>query len=79
VFVAVRDQGPGLSEGDAARLFERYERGAGASSAGGAGLGLAICKTIVQAHGGRIEARSCTPGIEFRIDLPLETPKATNA
>ena len=69
VFIAVRDQGSGLPPDAAQRLFERYERGSGSPS-GGAGLGLAICKTIVEAHGGQIQARSCAPGAEFRIDLP---------
>jgi two-component system, OmpR family, sensor histidine kinase KdpD len=78
VFIAVRDHGPGLPEGDAGRIFERFERGDGARISG-AGLGLAICKTIVQAHGGQIEARRCEPGAEFRIDLPAADPKAANA
>ena len=74
VFIAVRDHGPGLPEGDAGLLFERFERGSGGDHASGAGLGLAICKTIVQAHGGRIEVRRCSPGTEFRIDLPVAAP-----
>jgi two-component system, OmpR family, sensor histidine kinase KdpD len=73
VFVAVRDDGPGLPPGDPAAFFERYRRGAGEARAdsGAAGLGLAICRNIVDAHGGRIEARRCEPGAEFRIDLPV--------
>ena len=71
VFIAVRDHGPGLSDAGAARLFEHYERGNHGTPHGGAGLGLAICKTIVEAHGGQIQARGCDPGCEFRIDLPL--------
>ncbi len=70
VFIAVRDHGPGLPEEDVQRLFHRFERGDGRKPSGGAGLGLAICKSIVQAHGGRIEARRCSPGCEFRVDLP---------
>lgn len=76
VFIAVRDHGPGLPDTDLDRLFDRYERGGDSSRAGGAGLGLAICKTIVQAHGGRIQARRCEPGAEFRIDLPVAAPEA---
>lgn len=71
VFVAVRDCGTGLPPGDPQELFERYRQG---GSAGSAGLGLAICKLVVQAHGGRIEARRCEPGTEFRIDLPAQAP-----
>jgi two-component system sensor histidine kinase KdpD len=76
IFIAVRDHGPGLSDDARARLFERFERG-GDARPHGAGLGLAICKTIIEAHGGRIDAQSEThsrsPGAEFRIDLPART------
>jgi two-component system, OmpR family, sensor histidine kinase KdpD len=70
VFIAVRDHGPGLAVGDVDGLFDRYRQGTGGGASGGAGLGLAICRAIVQAHGGRIEARACEPGTEFRFDLP---------
>jgi two-component system sensor histidine kinase KdpD len=70
VFVAVRDHGRGLAAGDLDALFDRYRQGAGGRKSGGVGLGLAICRAIVQAHGGRIEARQCEPGTEFRFDLP---------
>lgn len=72
VFIAVRDHGPGLPEGDPRTLFERFHQGAapGRGTAGAAGLGLSLCQTIVQAHGGRIDARRCAPGAEFRIELP---------
>ena len=68
--IAVADRGPGLPEGDAARLFERFYRGD--SSAMGAGLGLAICKGVVQAHGGQITARNRDGGgAEFSFTLPI--------
>lgn len=70
VFIAVRDHGPGLDEAQLQSLFNRQRVPEGAGRAGGAGLGLAICRLIVQAHGGRMEARGCDPGLEFRIDLP---------
>jgi two-component system, OmpR family, sensor histidine kinase KdpD len=70
IFIAVRDDGPGLPAGDLAGLFDRYRQGSGSQKNGGAGLGLAICRAIVQAHGGSIEARQCEPGTEFRFDLP---------
>jgi two-component system, OmpR family, sensor histidine kinase KdpD len=77
VFIAVRDHGPGLPAGDLPGLFDRYRQGAdGGSKSGGAGLGLAICRAIVQAHGGRIEARPCEPGTEFRFDLPAAAAPA---
>jgi two-component system sensor histidine kinase KdpD len=75
VFIAVTDDGPGLPPGDLSGFFERYRRGAGSTAdSGAAGIGLAICQTIVQAHGGRIEARRCDQGAEFRIDLPVRDP-----
>jgi two-component system, OmpR family, sensor histidine kinase KdpD len=75
VFLAVRDDGPGLPPGDPAVFFERYRRGAQSfADSGAAGLGLAICRNIALAHGGRIEAHRCEPGAEFRIDLPLAQP-----
>lgn len=51
--IAVADQGPGVSEGDQAHLFERFWRGSNASSEG-AGLGLSIVAEIMQFHGGRV-------------------------
>ncbi|AEG93784.1 candidate histidine kinase, classic [Ramlibacter tataouinensis TTB310] len=69
VFIAVRDHGTGLPPGDPAKLFARWRSAAG-GRAGGTGLGLAICQLCVQAHGGRITAKRCEPGAEFRVDLP---------
>ncbi|WP_137890926.1 DUF4118 domain-containing protein [Ramlibacter sp. 2FC] len=72
LFLAVRDHGPGLPEGDPQTLFERFHQGAMSAhgDAGAAGLGLSLCQTIVQAHGGQIAALRCAPGAEFRIELP---------
>ena len=71
VFVAVRDHGAGLPEGDPSELFARWRKGQG-SRAGGSGLGLAICQLAAQAHGGSVRAKRCEPGAEFRIDLPAQ-------
>lgn len=70
--VVLSDRGPGVSEEDAERLFDKFYRGA-QRAAPGAGLGLAICRGIVEAHGGRIhvEARD-GGGARFVIDLPLD-------
>jgi signal transduction histidine kinase len=59
VMVVVADDGPGISEANMARLFERFFTTRGAS--GGTGLGLAFVRAIAEAHGGTVEARS-TPG-----------------
>jgi two-component system sensor histidine kinase KdpD len=73
VFIAVRDHGPGLPPGNPADLFQRFRRPAVTGDHTGAGLGLFLCQTIAQAHGGRLEARRCTPhpGAEFYLELPL--------
>jgi len=55
VILEVRDRGPGIGREDAERLFERFYRGSAQPSRdGGAGLGLTICRAIMQAHGGTI-------------------------
>jgi two-component system sensor histidine kinase KdpD len=69
VFIAVRDHGPGLGAADPDSLFARYRQGS--DSGGAAGIGLAICRLVVEAHGGTVAAHRCEPGTEFRIDLPL--------
>jgi PAS domain S-box-containing protein len=60
VEITVEDSGPGIPAADLPRIFDRYWRGERASR-DGAGLGLAICKGIVDAHGGKIWVES-TPG-----------------
>jgi two-component system sensor histidine kinase KdpD len=70
VFVAVRDHGPGLAAEQLEHVFDRYAPGGTHAEGGGAGLGLAICKLVAQAHGGRIAVQACEPGTEFRLDLP---------
>jgi two-component system sensor histidine kinase KdpD len=76
--LAVLDRGPGLPAGYHARIFEKFERGPlveGASTPGGAGLGLAICRAVAQAHGGDITARDRPGGgAEFRVELPQPAP-----
>jgi len=71
VEVSVSDQGPGVSEKDRERIFEAYVQAGEQSRAGGLGLGLAICKRLVEAHGGSI-AVSDRPGggSRFAFTLP---------
>ncbi len=72
--LSVADHGPGLTEEQAARVFERFYRtdSSRARASGGAGLGLSIVAAVAEAHGGTAEARS-TPGggATFVITLPL--------
>ena len=73
VAFSVADSGVGIERRDLERVFERFYKADRSRSGGGTGLGLAIAKHIVQAHGGRIEARSDGPGrgATFRFTLPL--------
>lgn len=73
--LSISDRGPGIASGEEARIFEKLARGQAASSRPGAGLGLAICKGIVTAHGGRIQAVNHPQGgAQFLVTLPLGTP-----
>ncbi len=69
VTIRVVDQGAGFSPGLAATAFEPYTRGDGAGP--GAGLGLAICRGIVETHGGTIDLEP-GPGGRVRVRLPIE-------
>jgi two-component system, OmpR family, sensor histidine kinase KdpD len=81
VQISVEDDGPGLPAGDPARLFDKFQRGSGEGAVVGVGLGLAICRAIVRAHGGEIEAQRREPaGSRFVFTLPAtETPAAAAA
>lgn len=71
VRLSVRDRGPGVPEGMREKIFDRFVRGDGRGSAGGAGLGLTICREIVNAHGGRIWVSEPEGGGSvFVVDLP---------
>ncbi len=70
--LTVADRGPGIPSGDEERIFERFHQADGARSGDGAGLGLAIAATIVEAHDGRVSAEQRVGGgALFRVDLPL--------
>ncbi len=72
VVVEVADRGPGLSEADVDRVFEKFYRGAHAGDRGGVGLGLSICRGIVEAHGGRIWAGNRNEGgATFHFTIPM--------
>jgi PAS domain S-box-containing protein len=67
VLVAVRDSGPGLNPESFERLFDPFYT----TKAGGMGMGLSICRSIVEGHGGRIEAAANVPqGASFHFSLP---------
>ncbi|GAA4520217.1 MULTISPECIES: sensor histidine kinase [Nonomuraea] len=73
--LVIADSGPGLSPEQAERVFDRFYRADGSRNrtTGGAGLGLAIVRSIVTAHGGRVEIHSSPgEGATFRLLLPAE-------
>jgi len=80
VNVTVYDNGPGLPHGKEDALFEKFTRGERESAKPGVGLGLAICRAIVEAHGGTIKAcASPEGGAGFVVALPRGTPPAPPA
>ena len=81
VTVLVDDHGPGLPPGREEALFDKFERGSTECALPGVGLGLAICRAIVQAHQGTIrgtnrKAPAGIAGARFTIELPRGEPPA---
>ena len=76
--LTVRDHGPGLPaalHGREQTLFDKFTRGQAESATPGVGLGLAICKAVVSAHGGEITAANAVGGgAEFTVSLPRREP-----
>lgn len=71
LLVAVADRGPGLPPGEEERIFEKFYQ-VSPGSARGAGLGLTICRSIIEAHGGRIRAANREDGgAVFSFTIPL--------
>jgi two-component system, OmpR family, sensor histidine kinase KdpD len=70
VTVEVADRGPGLAPGEERRVFDKFYRRRGVG--GGIGLGLTVCRGIVESHGGRVWAENRPDGgARFRFTLPL--------
>lgn len=77
VIVWVEDNGPGLPKGKEEEIFKKFERGQKENALPGVGLGLAICRAIVEAHGGSIHAENrSTGGARFVFTLPKGIPPA---
>jgi signal transduction histidine kinase len=69
VRVEVRDTGPGLSPESLPRLFEPFYT----TKSEGMGMGLSICRSIIEAHGGRLYAIPCEPqGALFQFTIPAD-------
>ena len=73
IAISVADEGRGIAPERLARLFDKHAGAEGGRSPAGYGLGLAICKGLVEAHGGRIRAESAGPrrGAVITFTLPL--------
>jgi two-component system, OmpR family, sensor histidine kinase KdpD len=80
VRVTIDDNGPGLPRGLETRIFEKFTRGEKESATPGIGLGLSICRAIVDVHGGamgasnRIARDGVVAGARFWFTVPVETP-----
>lgn len=73
VLVEMADSGPGLDPSDIDNVFERFYRGSSSAATRGVGLGLSVCRALVVAHGGWIDARNRSEGgAAFRFAIPLD-------
>jgi signal transduction histidine kinase len=73
VLVTLRDSGPGLAPAALERLFEAFYT----TKPSGLGLGLSICRSIVEAHGGRLWASASAPrGATFQFTLPVDSARS---
>jgi len=81
VVVAVEDNGIGLSPALQGRVFEMFTQGDHAQAQGGLGIGLTLVRTLVEMHGGSVEARSDGPGrgSTFVVRLPMAKAHAADA
>ena len=74
VLVAVRDSGPGVDSANLERIFDAFF----STKADGLGMGLSICRAIIQAHGGRLSAtRGAARGTILQFALPAATDSAS--
>ncbi|HHO76349.1 MAG TPA: PAS domain S-box protein [Deltaproteobacteria bacterium] len=73
VMISFIDQGPGIRPEEARELFSDFFVGINGRAKGGIGLGLAITREIIHAHGGHVEARSSDGGGHFVITIPLNS------
>ncbi|NTV10527.1 MAG: HAMP domain-containing protein [Zoogloea sp.] len=72
VHLSIRDRGPGVPEAELQSIFQPFFRSTNPSDGGGYGLGLAIARQVIAAHGGSIAARNTGDGLCVDIELPLK-------
>jgi two-component system sensor histidine kinase KdpD len=78
--VSVADNGPGIPHGKEKEIFEKFMRGSAESAIPGVGLGLTICRSIVEAHRGKIWAEQAHGGgARFVFTLPIGNPPTLSA
>jgi signal transduction histidine kinase len=79
--VQVADTGPGIPREDQKRIFKPYQRyNSGRESLSGLGLGLSLCKSLVELHGGKIWMNSKKgSGTTFTFSIPLKGPATDNS
>jgi signal transduction histidine kinase len=76
----IRDHGSGIGKEDEERIFERFERAIATQRAMGWGLGLYVCRQIIEAHGGTIQVASEPgAGATFVVQLPLSPPRTVSS
>jgi two-component system sensor histidine kinase KdpD len=75
VMISVHDQGPGVSEGERDKVFDRFYRAKSSPAESGSGLGLSICQGLVEAQGGRIWIdEAAASGMRVCFTLPIARP-----
>lgn len=72
VTLIVADDGPGVSEDERERIFERFFRSERSRTTPGNGLGLRLVKAVAELHGGTVVAFDCAPGLGIRLSLPAK-------
>lgn len=80
VKISVSDRGPGIPKRELSTVFDPFRRGADVSGGGipGSGIGLAVVRSVVEAHGGAVEITSSSAGgAKFTVRLPALTARAT--
>src|SRR5262249_22928129 len=78
LLISVADEGPGVAPEEMGRIFDKFYRGASPADlpSAGTGMGLAITRGIVEAHGGKVWVERKSTGVKFTISIPVESKVA---
>ena len=77
--IVVADHGPGVSEADRARVFDRFVRLEGARSRPGSGLGLSLAAAVARLHAGEVRLEDNAPGLSVIVSLPATPAQSATA